>query len=123
MFQLTKNFHQTWMNMAECAVFKQAAMKEAQKRFNGLLAEEGFDSEEQLKEALRPEGEVELYERAFLMESDADDLLERAGDPDISPEDSFEFLVQSMVIEERMRVYDEVIDEFRADDLESTDKN
>ena len=114
MFQLTKNFHQTWMNMAECAVFKQAAMKEAQERFNGLLAEEGFDSEEQMKEALRLEGETELYERAYVIESDASHLLERAGDPDISPEESFEFLVQSMTFEEHLRVYDEVIAELRA---------
>lgn len=124
MFQPAKNFHQTWMNAAECAVFKQAAMKEAQERFNGLLAEENFESEEQLKETLREYGEVELYERAFLMEQDADDLLERAGDPDISPEESFELLAQSMVLEERMRVYDEVIEELRADDLaQSADKN
>jgi len=111
------------MNMAECAVFKQAAMKEAKERFNGLLAEESFDSVEQLKETLREYGEVELYERAFFMESEADDLLERAGDPDISPEESFELLTQSMLLEERMRVYDEVIEELLADDLELADKN
>lgn len=29
MFQPAKNFNQTWMNMAESAVFKQAARKEA----------------------------------------------------------------------------------------------
>lgn len=117
MFQPAKNFHQTCMDMAEYAVFKQAARKEAQERFNALLAEESLDSEEQLKETLREYGEVELYERAFLIEQDASDLLERAVDPDISPEDSFEFLVQSMLLEERLRVYDEVIEELRADDL------
>lgn len=117
MYKPTKNFHQTWMNMVECAVFKQAAMKEAQERFNALLSEESFESEERLKETLLEYGEVELYERAFLMESDADDLLERAGAPDISPGDSFELLVQSMLLEERVRVYDEVIDELLADDL------
>ena len=106
MFQPSKNFHHTWMNMAECAVFKQAAMKEAKERFNGLLAEESFDSVEQLKETLREYGEVELYERAFFMESEADDLLERAGDPDISPETSFEFLVSAFMQEEIARVFD-----------------
>lgn len=70
MYKPTKNFHQTWMNMVECAVFKQAAMKEAQERFNALLSEE-----------------------------------------------SFELLVQSMLLEERVRVYDEVIEELLADDL------
>lgn len=123
MFQPAKNFNQTWMNMEECAVFKQSAMKEAKERFNGLLAEEDFDSEEQLKEMLREYGKAELYERAYIMEADADDLLERAGDPDISPEESFELLTQSMVLEERMRVYDEVLEEMEVADLESADKN
>lgn len=115
MFQPAKNFHQTWMNMAEYTVFNQAARKEAKERFNALLAEESFESEEQLKETLREYGEVELCERAYFIEEDAADLLERAGDPDISPETSFEFLVQSMALEERLRVYDEVIEELRAD--------
>ena len=55
--------------MAECAVFKQAAMKEAQERFNGLLAEEDFNSEEQLKGMLQEYGKAELYERAYIMEA------------------------------------------------------
>lgn len=115
MYIPTQNYSKASINPAEHEAFKQAAMKEAQERFNALLSEESFESEERLKETLREYGEVELYERAFLMESDADDLLERAGDPDISPETSFEFLVQSMVLEERLRVYDEVIKELRAD--------
>lgn len=79
------------------------------------MVEESFESEEQLKETLREYGEAELYERAYLIEADASELLERSGDPDISPEDSFELLVRSMVLEERLRVYDDTLKELRAD--------
>ena len=115
MYIPTQNYSKASINPAEREAFRQAARKEAKERFNALLAEESFESEEQLKETLREYGEVELCERAYFIEEDADDLLERAGDPDISPETSFEFLVQSMVLEERLRVYDEVIEELRAD--------
>lgn len=123
MYRPTKNLSQIQDDYIEREVFETAATHEAQARFKAGLKKGGYNSVEAMMDALRGEAETDLESQSADMELEAEELRFQATNPTISPEDSFEFLVQSMVIEERMRVYDEVIDEFRADDLESTDKN
>lgn len=123
MYRPRANLYNLDSDFATYLDFEYQAEIEANTRFKDGLVGEGFSSVEHMRHTLSQETEGELRTRLYCAEEEADDYLQRAVQPDISPEDSFEFLVQSMVIEERMRVYDEVIDEFRADDLESTDKN
>lgn len=124
MYKPENNLHEIRHDRAARKIFEAEAEKEARRAFEEVyLKKQDCNSVEELEEILQKECEQNLRATVQFMRERAGAAYCEAFEPCIAPEDSFEFLVQSMVIEERMRVYDEVIDEFRADDLESTDKN
>lgn len=115
MYRPTQNYCQASLNTEEREAFRQAAKLQAQEEFNDYLVDNGFGSKEHMKEWLRQCLDVaELYEDAFDASEDALDLYKRAGDPYTDPEESFKLMVEAMAIEERVRLYNEIIAEKEA---------
>lgn len=118
MYLPTKNWCQASLNPTEREAFKQAAREQATEAFNDYLVDNGFGSREHWKEWLRQCLNVtELHEDAFAESEEAYGLYMRAYDPHIDPETSFNLTVEAMAIEERVRVYNEVLEEMEAADL------
>lgn len=114
MYRPTQNYRQASLNPDEREVFRQAAKLQAQEVFNKFLADIGLFYEEKWKGLLRQYDTTELYEDAFDESEDALDLYKRAGDPYTDPEESFKLMVEAMAIEERVRLYNEIIAEKEA---------
>lgn len=115
MYRPTKNWCQASLNPTEREAFKQAAREQATEAFNDYLVDNGFGSREHWKEWLRQCLNVtELHEDAFAESEEAYGLYMRAYDPHIDPETSFNLTVEAMAIEERVRAYNEIIDEKEA---------
>lgn len=111
MFKPTKNLAQVWHNVDERKTFEDAALKQAKGNFIAELKEEEFRSVEQFKDFLRDFDEGDLRHDVFEMTEEAEDERVLAGHPDITPEQSFRRLVDSLEIEESIRIHKEVIAE------------
>lgn len=115
MYHPTQNYSKASLKPAEREAFKQAAQEQAKEAFNEYLADIGLFYEARLKELLRQYDITELHEDAFAESEEAHDLYMQAYDPHVDPETSFKLTVEAMAIEERVRLYNEVIEEKEAD--------
>jgi hypothetical protein len=101
-----RNYKAVQQNPDEWRAFEDAAFEEAQARLKRARELNGFKSEAEEIAYLRNSEEADLAERSYWATEAATDNLIQAGDPDISPETSFEFLVSAFMQEEIARVFD-----------------
>ena len=113
MYRPRANLHNLDSDFATYLDFEYQAEIEAQQRFKDGLVGEGFSSVEHMRHTLSQESEGELRTRLYCAEEEADDCRQRAVQPDISPEDSFEALVEALLLETRMHMIESVLEEKR----------
>lgn len=121
MYIPTQNWCRASLIPEEREAFRQTAREQAKEAFNEYLADIGLFYEEKWKELLRQYGLFELYEDAFAESENAHILFNQAYDPHVDPEESFKLMVEAMAIEERVRAYNEIIDE--KEQAQSASKN
>ena len=110
MYRPDRNYKAVQQNPDEWQAFEDAAFEEAQARLKRARELNGFKSEaEEIAYLRNSEEEVDLIERSYWATEAAADNLIQAGDPDISPEISFEFLVTSHIQSEIARVLDATV--------------
>lgn len=115
MYIPTQNWCRASLIPEEREAFRQTAREQAKEAFNDYLVDNGFGSREHWKEWLRQCLDVsQLYEDAFAESENAHILFNQAYDPHVDPEESFKLMVEAMAIEERVRAYNEIIDEKEA---------
>lgn len=114
MYRPTKNLSQIQDDYLEREVFERVATHEAQARFKAGLKKEGYNSVEAMMEALRGEVETDLESQSADMELEAEELRFQATNPAISPEKSFELLVQAIEVEETINVFNILLSELFA---------
>lgn len=113
MYRPRANLYNLDSDFATYLDFEYQAEIEANTRFKDGLVGEGFSSVEHMRHTLSQETEGELRTRLYCAEEEADDYLQRAVQPDISPEDSFEALVEALLLETHMHMIESVLEEKR----------
>ena len=98
MFKPTKNLSQVWYRLAEREEFEAEALKQAKIQFEKELKDEDYRSVEDYKSYLKEEFEDgDIAHDMYELQEERDDEQVRAGNPDITPEQSFNRLVESYV--------------------------
>lgn len=113
MYRPKVNLHNLDSDFATYLDFEYQAEIEANTRFKNGLVGEGFSSVEHMQNTLSQESEGELRTRLSLAEEQADDLRQKAVQPDISPETSFDALVEALVLEEHMIMIERILEDKR----------
>lgn len=121
MYQPKQNWCRASLIPEEREAFRQTAREQAKDAFNDYLVDNSFGSKEHWKELLRQYDLSELYEDAFAESENAHILFNQAYDPHVDPEESFKLMVEAMAVEERVRAYNEIIDE--KEQAQSASKN
>lgn len=111
MYRPKVNLHNLDSDFATYLDFEYQAEIEANTRFKNGLVGEGFSSVEHMQNTLSQESEGELRTRLSLAEEQADDLRQKAVQPNISPEDSFDALVEALVLEEHMIMIERILED------------
>lgn len=109
----TKNLAQVWYRPDEREAFESAAWAKAQEDFLKELLDEEFRSIADYKEFLKEFTEADLNHDILELQEERDDLQVSAGHPDISPEKSFDRLVESYVKSLYVQAHDEVLNIFK----------
>nr|DAO41917.1 MAG TPA: hypothetical protein [Caudoviricetes sp.] len=111
MYRPKVNLHNLDSDFSTYLDFEYHAEIEANARFKDGLVGEGFSSVEHMQHTLSQESEGELRTRLSLAEEQADDLRQKAVQPNISPEDSFDALVEALVLEEYMIMIERILED------------
>lgn len=113
MFKPTKNLSQVWYYSDERKAFEDAAWTKAQTEFLEGLKDEEYRSVADYKEFLKEFTEADLNHDIIELQEERDDLQVSAGHPDITPERSFQLLVESYVKSLDIEAHDEVLNMFK----------
>lgn len=109
----TKNLAQVWYYPDERKTFEDAAWAKAQEEFLKELLDEEFRSVLDYKEFLKEFTDGDLNHDMLELQEERDDLQVSAGHPDITPEQSFNRLVDSYVKSLYVEAHDEVLNMFK----------
>lgn len=109
----TKNLAHAWCKFDEFKAFEDAAWEQANEEFLQELLDEEYRSVKDYKEFLKEFTEADLNHDIIELQVERDNLKLSAGHPDLSPERSFQLLVESNVKCLYLQAYDEVLDIFK----------
>lgn len=109
----TKNLSQVWYNLAERKEFEAAAEEAAKEEFLKELLDEEYRSVADYKEFLKEFTKADINHDIIELQEERDDLQVSAGHPDITPERSFQLLVESYVKSLYVQAHDEVLNIFK----------
>lgn len=109
----TKNLSQVWFRIGERKEFEDAAEKVAKEEFLKELKDEDCSSIAAYKSYLKEFTLGDLMHDIYELQDERDDEQIRAGNPDITPEQSFRRLVESYKHMINIDIHNEVIAEMR----------
>lgn len=109
----TKNLAQVWYYPDKRKAFEDAAWAKAQEEFLKELLDEEYRSVADYKEFLKEFTEADINHDIIELQEERDDLQVSAGHPDITPERSFQLLVESYVKSLYVQAHDEVLNIFK----------
>lgn len=113
MFKPTQNLAQVWHDFNKRKEFEDAAWAKAKEEFLKELLDEEYRSVADYKEFLKEFTEADINHDIIELQEERDDLQVMAGHPDISPERSFDRLVESYVKSLYVEAHDEVLNMFK----------
>lgn len=109
----TKNLADVWHYPDERRAFEDAAWQQAKIDFVIELKDDGYNSVEEYKTYLKEFSDADLSHDIIGLQEERDNQQVLAGHPDITPERSFNRLVESYIKSLYIEAHDDVLNMFK----------